>query len=321
MRPSDLDLRLAVTDAPVGELPEMVNCPEHTDTERPNLAVYREHVHCYGCGCHAKGFFALALLLFGQRDEASMRRAMGVAPRYTAQSLDAYRDRVQQQVKLDPLPRGLAIAYTHLLQTARKSRLDWLFQRGLTLDTIQQFYIGHDGNRFVLPVFDKENKLLTLRFRRDDFYGTHTFDPRRGKEVAIPKYSGMRGRNGTFLFPAWEIEVEEPNTLVVVEGELDAVRLWQEGVPAVSATNGAGSVAKLPALIREQFPQMETLFFACDQDEAGDEANYRGVLEAARVGFKAQSLEWPVEWGCKDITEVLLTHSLEEAGWMLPKPA
>ena len=312
----DLDLRLVVTDAPLGEMPEKITCPEHDDPSA-SMAVYPGAVHCYGCGLHSTGFFALALLLYGRRDEESMRRAVQVASRYTARSLDAYRERVDQQVKLDPLPHGLADAYHSLLQNVRSDRFDWLLERGIDFLSAKSFRLGHDGTRFTIPVFSATGDLLTIRYRRDDHYGTHTFDPRKGKTVAIPKYSGMRGRNGLFLYPAHKIASHASKHLVVVEGELDAVRLWQEGIPAVSATNGAGSVARLPALIREAFPQIDTLLFACDQDEAGREATNAGITAAIKEGFKWEEWRWPEEWG-KDITEVLLTHSLEETGWMRP---
>lgn len=321
----DLDLRLAVTDSPLGDMPEKISCPAHDDPAA-SMAVYRDHTYCYGCGKVDHGYYALALLLYGDHSEENRRRAREVGHRYTAREVDAYRERVDQQVKLDPLPWGLALSYHNLLFSEyRGGRREWLHERGLSLDSINRFRLGHDGVRYTIPVYDQRGQLLTIRYRRDDHYGTHTFDPRKGKEVAIPKYSGMRGRNGLFLYPAEEIAqklyLSGLSSLVVVEGELDAVRLWQEGIPSVSATNGAGSVAKLPALIREAFPQITHLSFACDQDAAGSEATNQGITAAIKEGFEWEYWVWPIEWGCKDITEVLLTHSLEETGWMVPSPA
>jgi DNA primase len=321
VRVRDLDLRLAVTDSPLGDMPEKIPCPVHTDPSA-SLAIYPGAIHCFGCGLHSTGYFALALLLYGHRDAESVRRAVEVGEKYTARSLDAYRARVETQVKLEPLNRSIASVYKINLYNARSNRLQWLYDRGLTDESIDRFNLGHDGTRFTIPIYSREGDLLTIRFRRDDFYGTTEFDPRRGEDRPLPKYSGLRGRNGLFLFGAEDVEIAQPKTLVVVEGELDAIRLWQEDIPAVSATNGAGAVAKLPALIREQFPQIDTLEFCCDQDTPGKEAAALGLAAARSLGFEASYWGWPEEWGCKDITEVLRTHSLEETGWMqVPSPA
>jgi DNA primase len=144
-------------------------------------------------------------------------------------------------------------------------------------------------------------------------YETSYFDSRRGREIAVPKYSGMRGRNGLYLYPENDISMEGTTWLVVVEGELDAVRLWQAGIPAVSTTNGAGQVHRIPALLREKFPQITTLFIATDKDEPGREADRQTVTEARRLGFEVTEISWPEEWG-KDITEFFLQgHQIEEA--------
>lgn len=303
-----IDLRLAVTDSPVGGQPEMLPCPQHDDSTQ-SMAVYPDNIHCFGCRFHiARRLEGLAFLL-----HSSVTEVLAVAGKYTSESLDAYRERVTEQAKTDPLPRGLAITYVNLLWRQRTHRVDYLRGRGLDDETIRRFSLGHDGTRFVLPIFDQENRLLTFRYRRDDVYETSYFDSRRGREVAVPKYSGMRGRNGQYLFPEWEIAVEEPTYIVVVEGELDAVRLWQAGIPAVSTTNGAGQVHRIPALLREKFPFITTLFIATDQDDPGREAARQTVIEARRLGFAVTEIGWPQVWG-KDVTELYLNgHQIEEA--------
>ena len=315
------DLRLAVTDNPVGGEPERMTCTQHTGDHQASLCVYPDHLHCYACGFHLTTIAALAFLLYGAWGRRDMGRARGVLDRYSARSLDAYRERVTQNSKTEPLPFGLAAAY-HKMLTAyspRHDRLEWLYARGLRVDYVSDFWLGHDGARFTIPVFDKDDKLLTIRYRRDDLYGLTTFDPRRGEEVAVPKYSGMRGRNGLFLFGAnklwaWGEGTGAPYTwVVVVEGELDAIRLWQEGIPAVSTTNGAGNVHRVPQMIRQQFPSITHLFFATDQDDPGRQAALEGRAAGLREGFQVTTLSWFPEWG-KDVTELYLHgHTIEEA--------
>lgn len=308
---SKLDIRLAVTDSPVGDTAEMLKCTQHQD-DAESLAVYRDGLHCFGCGFHLATLTGLAYLLYGAWDKAAMTRALQVHEKYTAQSLDAYRERVTVNTKTDPLHRSLASAYASLLWNTRHQRIEYLLERGLGGETIRQFCLGHDGTRFVIPIYDKDHRLLTFRFRRDDLYGTSYFDARRGAEVSLPKYSGLRGRNGLYLYPEDEIAETEPDYLVVVEGELDAIRLWQEGIPAVSTTNGAGNVHRIPAMLRATFPQINRLFIATDADVPGLDAQWQTKQAAKELGFTVSELGWSAERG-KDITEYLLNgHSLED---------
>lgn len=310
-----VDIRLAVTDSPPpGNLPVQINCrfPGHKD-DTASLAVYPGHLCCYGCGkAIRKRMEALAFLLGWYKTLSNgdlvtdWRRAIGVAEKYIVESLDAYRERAAENARLDPLPRAIARAYSNMLLGRRQHRLVWLYERGLTGETIWNFEIGHDGTRFTIPFLNEVGQLLTIRFRRDDYYGLTTWDDR-----PLPKYSGIAGRNGLYLFGGWLLQPEHVD-VVVCEGELDAVRLWQEGIPAVSPTNGAGNLKHVARLL-EAHPQVRHLWIAADMDDPG----YVGAKELIRNerGLEAHRLDWPCEWG-KDVTELYLSgHRLEEVGY------
>ena len=307
-----VDCRLAITDSPIGSQPEKTACPLHQDPTA-SFAVYADHAYCYGCRAKLGRMETLAYLLYGAWDKAALDKAFTVARKYTTDAVDAYRARVDESVTTEPLPLGLALAYNDMLSLpAREHRRVWLHDRGLTDATIDDFNLGHDGTRFTIPVYSTEYHLLTLRFRRDDYYGTTQFDARRGEDRAIPKYSGLPGRNGLFLFGAHRLTWRDV-WVVVVEGELDAIRLWQAGIPAVSPTNGAGNVAKVPALLKRDFPQIQCLFFATDQDEPGVTASMEGHAAAVHAGFQSTRLTWDMQWG-KDVTDLYLGgHALQDA--------
>jgi DNA primase len=121
------------------------------------------------------------------------------------------------------------------------------------------------------------------------------------------KYSGIKGRNETYLYPAWMLDLAF-DTLVVCEGELDAVRLWQEGIPACSPTNGAESLAHIPELITP-YTHVKRLLIASDQDEAGD----RGAAKLFEKGghlYKCKRIKWDKTKG-KDVTELLYDNKKE----------
>lgn len=312
-----VDIRLAVTDSPPpGSLPVQINCrfPGHKD-DTASLAVYPGHVWCYGCGkAVMRRMEALAFLLgwykvLSNGDlVADWRRAIGVADKYTVDSLDAYRERAAVAARKDPLPNVLAEAYYGLMVGRRSDRMEWLFGRGLTTETINRFCLGHDGTRFTIPFYDNAGQLITIRFRRDDFYGLETWDGR-----PRPKYEGIAGRNGLLLFGGWLLKPEHV-AVVVCEGELDCVRLWQEGIPAVSPTNGARNLKHIVRLL-EEYPQIRYLWIASDQDDTGHAGAQELAEAAATRGLSTQRLTWPREWG-KDVTEFYASgHRLEEVGY------
>jgi DNA primase len=193
------------------------------------------------------------------------------------------------------MPNVLADIYSQmLLEGPRQHRLEWLYERGLHLETIARSKIGHDGNRFVIPIFSEGGDLISLRFRRDDAY----------MEDPTPKYCGVKGRNGLYVYGEDWIDIDD-RALVICEGELDVVRLRQEGITAVTATNGAGQTHKLPKIIAERWPHITTLYIATDMDEPGEEAARQTLKACAGLSqFWARRLTWPEG---KDVTDAY-TH-------------
>ena len=322
-----LDLRLAVTDLVVGTVALKIKCPDAIHKARTggkvdkenSLAVFPDGLHCIGCGVHldpwtkpgpppANYVHPLSVLL-----GCSTEEAIKIESRYDSDALDAYRERAAANAKSEPLPTALAQVYHQtLVNGPRQQRLKWLHVRGLTDKTLGDFLIGHDGNRFTIPVFDAD-RLLAFRYRRDDAY----------LDESYPKYSGMSGRNGLYLYPADETTADGRNYLFVCEGELDALRLWQEKIPAVTVTNGAGQVKKIPALVQARWPHITKLIFATDMDEPGQVAvlgstNERGeyVPGAARIaqdlGFECWQMRWD---GAKDVTEALQLGRINPDDW------
>jgi len=122
------------------------------------------------------------------------------------------------------------------------------------------------------------------------------------------KYWGMAGRNEVYLYNARALQLVEVWRFVVIcEGELDALRLYQEGIPAVSATNGVGAFhGGLVKEVRVWDP--DRVVVAYDQDEQG---RVHGIRVARMFGIKGKVATWPREWG-KDVTDVLLSRSVED---------
>jgi DNA primase len=293
-----LDLRLAVDESVVGDGPVKIRClnPNHDDPTA-SLAVYPTNMHCFGCGFHRNDWDECLSLLLG----ITVAEAHEVAPRYSSERLDAYREKAAQQSRRDPMPLAYAQMYSTFLHRTMTHRLPWLFDRGLTETTLTENLIGHTGTHWTIPVFDKDKRLLTIRFRRDDALVLPEYDIGLDRVFRVPKYQGWSGRNGLYLYGEHWLDGAEDVWLC--EGELDALRLWQEGYPSCSPTNGARQCHKVPGILRDMLPGVRSVVVATDTDEAGDEAAVQTVRAANALGMRTYRAWWISQ--AKDVTEAL----------------
>lgn len=261
-----LDLRLLYTDHPVGDDPVMLLCPHHND-HTPSLAVYRDHLHCYGCGWHESA--RRHLQREGQEAELFLPHTSSV-PKQRATLSD---EQLQEMVE----------TYARRLRTSGKAQ--YFLERGLTAETIDQAKLGYTGRAYTIPIWGRDRHLQTVRFRRDDTLG-----------LSGPKYWGVPGRNGVCLFVPGELH----DPLIWCEGELDALLAHQCGYSALSLTNGIGAD---PVDVADQLCGITDVRIAVDNDRAG----YMRSRELGRdlhrlLGCKV----WYCRFGAKDLTELYL---------------
>lgn len=305
-----LDLRVVTGLEFRGETPVKVRCREHDDVNA-SLAVYRHNLVCFGCGFKINRVLdALAYLLYGEHNEETvlkLARDHTTLARYTTSAVGGgCPPKKEHRTARTPTIADVEV-YEQVLWSVRRGRVDWLLARGLTEDTIRSARLGHNGRAFVIPVFSESGELVTLRYRRDDFYGVYLDE---GHEREVPKYFGWRGSNTPTLYPLPWVGACGGKDLWVVEGELDALRLQQEGIPVVTITNGANNLEKVPRLT--QLFGYTTFYIAGDQDGPGQRAATLCALAAVRGGYEVVM----VYFDAKDITEFLKEHTIEEAEYV-----
>ncbi len=158
-------------------------------------------------------------------------------------------------------------------------------ERGLDVETLEEFKVGWDGKSIVFPVFDKEGNLVNIRHRRD---------PARSTGNKMWNESG--GKAAIFNIQV----LQEPKDFVVLcEGEFDCMIAYQNGFPAVTGTAGANTFK--PEWV-DEFKNVKKVYICYDSDEAGRE----GALNAARyLKEKAYIIELPKRNGGEkiDITD------------------
>ncbi|GHO55483.1 toprim domain-containing protein [Ktedonobacter robiniae] len=300
---------------PYATNPLLIKCPKHQD-DSESLCIYPDHIHCMGCSFRIqKRMDALAWLL----GLNTWKDALAVAPKYVfLTETERQAAQQKQRPRRAPTLRDIQI-YESILADVCSDRKVWFHSRGLSDETIRTARLGHNGAAFVIPVFDGKLEPVTLRYRNDEeicgkYEDEYDEEGELVKSRKIPKYRGWTGCNESTLYPAWKFERDRRDYVVLVEGELDALLLWQHGVPAVTATNGAKKQGLVLDLLKRFFdgisinprrrPSLKRIVICGDRDEPGIDAA-RKLFERAKQEYEEVVwLQWPAELG-KDISEVM----------------
>lgn len=293
-----LDLRVLMAPGRriSGNKPVMIRCSWHDDRHN-SLGIWPDHLHCFGCGVHKSILDWLA-----EQENLDINRDFrgtveALAAKYGGSTLPAPKMTVRQKQEK---PSRIAPITPEMAETAHRGmgagkRL-WYRDRGLSNKMIDGQLLGYDGRAFTIPVWHPSGQLLTIRYRRDDSLGN-----------GGPKYWGIEGRNDTLLYNQGALPGSR--TVVITEGELDCLRLWDEGIPAISSTNGAGGMASIWGKVSSRFNRAVRIIIAFDQDDGGKRAaaelrrliNGRNLRSVSRN--RAMVLKWDKRLG-KDVTEL-----------------
>lgn len=112
---------------------------------------------------------------------------------------------------------------------ANRERLALLRERrGLTVETIEKFQIGWDGQRYTIPVRDRKGKLVNVRRYNP------TAREAKNKMVSWAVGTGSRRLCGADI-------LDNSDTVIICEGEPDWLVARQNNLPALTHTAGAGT--------------------------------------------------------------------------------
>lgn len=252
--------------------------PDHDDNEASASVNWNKRVwHCMGCG---EGGSLSRLIPRIKKSSTN-----GHEPDADVIDLSKHRSSKRQDPvdQEEPLTEAKIRRYKSYLRS-KPNLLRYLTDdRGLTLDTLDEFDIGYDENRgrYVIPVRDGKGVLVNLRRYSKD-----------GK----PKFTNAFG-HGTppRLYPSSSLGEEQ---LVLAEGEWDALATIQNGWPAVTGTHG--STTWETEWSNEL--QGKKIFICYDNDKVGR----IGAKKAARSlshHAEVHVIELPVEEEKQDLTD------------------
>lgn len=251
------------------------NCISHQD-DTASMVIYENAVYCFGC--RRRWWPDQFLKELGQRQLQTERGARKQpAPKY--------------------IPYAVAETFKNWLWGVKghyADRQQWLLDRGLNREVCVENLIGHSGEAYTIPVYSALGHVQSIRYRRDDTLASEE----------RPKYWGTAGANQAMLyFPHIPLSVKPDLRfgLILCEGELDALRLAQEGFTAASLTNGCNALK--PEHLEQFAHKRVTVVY--DQDDPGREAARRAYELLGQGGRIVRNIWWNRGSVGKDVTEWL----------------
>jgi len=302
-------------------------CPFH-DEKTPSFTIQKgdSHYHCFGCGAHGDAIqFLMAHLKLSFHDAVET-----LAQRFHVHLERIEGDPEKKGPSKATIKEALDLAarfYHFMLLHSPEGHivLNYLYQRGLDLNFIRHFQVGfapasHGMLRRVLHgKFVKDEIMLEAGLispskdgqgYRDFFLDRITF-PIRDASGAVIGFSARKYKEETFggkyintpetvLFKKSKVlfglnysrkRIAKERTAIIVEGQIDALRLIQEGfnitVAGQGTAFGEGHAKELMAL------GISLVYLALDSDEAGQQAAYKIGNIFQKDGIEVRVVRFP----------------------------
>lgn len=320
-------------------------CPFHHE-KTPSFMVSPERAswHCFGCGKGGDIFSFIEEIEGMEFKEALKYLANKAGVTLTSN----FRSEVNssQKNRLKELNNEAARFFHNFLlkMSVSKSALDYLLNRGMKLETIEEWRVGYIPEQWDLLT----QYLLKKGFSIDDLVASGLTIKR---DNADPKtYRGFYDRfRGRIMFPIWDThgevvgftgrilvekensggkyvntpqtvvydksrvifgldkarqEIKAKNLIVMVEGQMDVIACHQAGMKNVVASSGTALTEEQVHLLKRYSTNLNMAF---DMDEAGQNAARRGIAVALKDGLSVKVIRLPADAG-KDPDECLKKH-------------
>lgn len=266
-------------------------CPFHSE-KTPSFVVKKDFFHCFGCGIHGDAIkFIMDHLHCGFRDAIET-----LAQRYSI-PLDELEDRS----KIDHIQNCIAkirrwYSFCLLHTPGGHLALKYLYERGITKDMVLKFQLGYAAEDDTLLFnYAKENsikkdtllELGILNSRGRGFFNgriiipivnhfgsvvaftARKFTERDKRAKYINSKESILFKKSSLLFGFYyaKPKIVQKKEAVIVEGQIDCLRLLDAGIDTTIATQGtACSTAQVKALALLGVKRVYTIF---DSDKAG----------------------------------------------------
>ena len=298
-------------------------CPFHNE-KTPSFMVSpsRQSWHCFGSCGEGGDIFTFIEKIEGVEFPEALKilaEKAGIILKYDNPKLRSEKDKAYE------ICEKATQFFTASLNNANVI-LDYLHKRGLQDGTIDEWRLGyapdswgsllsflgkygyrepeiekaglilrgakyHDRfrNRLMFPIFDTNGRVVAFSGRiMNDIVPSKTEKADSGKYINSPETILYNKSRILYGLDRAKTDIRKADKVILVEGQMDAVLSWQDGVRNVVATSGT-ALTENHLLILKRLTN--NLVLAFDMDDAGFRATKRGVDLANETGFGVSVLD------------------------------
>ncbi len=291
-------------------------CPFHNE-KTPSFMVSpsRQSWHCFGCG-EGGDIFTFVEKIEGVEFPEALKilaEKAGVVLKYDNPKLRSEKDRIYEICE-----KATQFFTASLNNTGAVS--EYLQKRGLRDETIDEWRLGyapdswdslllflkkygyreqeiekagmilkgvkyHDRfrNRLMFPIFDNNGRAVAFSGRTmNDIIPSKTEKADSGKYINSPETILYNKSRILYGLDKAKANIRKADKVALVEGQMDVVLPWQDGVRNIVATSGT-ALTENHLLVLKRLTN--NLVLAFDMDEAGARATEKGDLAAVQSGF------------------------------------
>ncbi len=299
-------------------------CPFHHE-KTPSFQIKQDQqvYRCYGCGKHGNMFTFLMEqdgMTFVEALETLAKRAGLALPEQTYNPEEIKRKKLLE--KIYDINRETALFYYHNLQKQEAEiALEYLAGRGIKRETIQKFAMGYSYDFDSLPKYLSQKGYdlssmkeagvigITESGKPYDFYGQRLIIPivsSMGKVIGFtgrllekkPDFAKYKNTFGTLAFNKKMVlfglnlykkyRQDTPRKMILVEGHMDVISLYQEGIQNAVASMGTSLTIEQCKEIKRN---ADIVYVSYDGDSAGQNATLRGLDLLKQVGMEVFVVE------------------------------
>lgn len=310
-------------------------CPFHKE-KSPSFSVSpdKQIFHCFGCGAGGNVIHFISKI-----ENADFKEAIGILANRAGielPTLNNYEDNKTALLKSKVYEiNQIATEFYHqnLYKPTSKIGQEYIKKRKLDNRTLKSFLIGYSGNfdelyrilkqkgfteeeilasslvnktddgkyidrfrkRVMFPIQDTRNKVIA--------FGGRVTDDSKPKYINSPE--NIVYSKGRHLFGLNVAKRGELKNIIIVEGYMDAISLYQRGITNVVASLGTALTEAQGRLLRRY---SERVTIGYDSDGAGQAATLRGLEILQNIGCDVRILQIS---GAKDPDEYVIKYGPE----------
>lgn len=131
--------------------------------------------------------------------------------------------------------------------------LNWFSKRGISQKTIIKLKVAEYKGAIVFPYISPSGELELIKYR------------------SISEKKFWSNENPIPCLFGWQSVVGDTRDIVICEGEIDCLTLWEQGIPALSIPKGAGGGGKQDWIEYEykRLQRFDKIYICMDTDDAG----------------------------------------------------